>query len=465
MPAASEYNGTERRSPRQKPNSDSTLIPPHDSNAEESVLGAMLISRDSIESVIDTSLRMEHFYTRRNAEIFSIIQEQFGQGLLVDAVTVAERLARFYDTPVSELLDDLTGMQIATPSTQNAARYAQIVVEKHTLRKLIEAGGEITLLGYSRPDNVAKAVDEAERIAFGVSSEQRVDQATYLTDQLEPFIDHLEMLSESKGMIGTPTGYLDLDGLLRGLRPGALYVLGARPAMGKTSLGLGIASHVALKAQRPAYLVSLEMNAQEVTGRLVCAEASVDVSNLVSGKIQERDWAKITKAIDHLAGAPVWIDDNIEMTALQIRARARRLKSEHGDLGIVVIDYLQLMTGRTSAENRQIEVAEISRALKGLARDLDVPVLALSQLSRGVEMRNTKRPMLSDLRESGAIEQDADVVMFLYREDDNAMRPARVAEVSVAKNRHGPTGLVNLAWIPDYARFDNLSRHDYKEFR
>ncbi|NDH75362.1 MAG: replicative DNA helicase, partial [Actinobacteria bacterium] len=282
-------------------------------------------------------------------------------------------------------------------------------------------------------------------------------------DLLDATLDRLEQLYEAgEGVTGTPTGFLDLDELLSGLQPNALLIVGARPAMGKTAFALNIAAHAAVREQAPVLIFSLEMGHLELTQRMLCSEANVDAKNMRDGKLTEDDWTRISNGIGRLADAPMWIDDNPNLTIMEIRAKARRLKSQAGGLGLIIVDYLQLMSGRAGAENRQVEVSEISRGLKILARELECPVIGLSQLSRTLEMRQDKRPMLADLRESGAIEQDADVVMFLYR--DEVYNPGGesegMAEVIVAKHRSGPTGTINLGFVPRFTSFRNLTRRD-----
>ncbi len=435
-------------------------LPPHNLEAEESLLGAMLLSRDAIADAFEV-VSSEHFYRPAHGHIFDAITALYSAGEPVDPVTVAEELAR------ADLLDSLGGsarlvsLQAGTPATSSARRYATIVHEHSMLRQLITTANEIAEIGYGRPDDVVKAIDEAETRIYNVAQGRAADTLAPIADLLGPNLDRLEELYERGDAItGTPTGYLDLDSMLSGLQPNALIVVGARPAMGKTSFALGMAAHAALEAQRPVLLFSLEMSHLELTQRMLCSEARVDAKAVRDGQLSESDWSKIGQGVGRLAEAPVWIDDNPNTTVMEIRAKARRLKSKVGDLGMVVVDYLQLMTGRTSAENRQVEVAEISRGLKILAREIEAPVVALSQLSRGLEARQDKRPMLADLRESGSIEQDADVVMFIYRDEVyNAESPdVGTAEIIISKHRSGPTGTVRLAFLPHYTRFVNMAK-------
>ena len=435
-------------------------VPPHNLQAEESLLGAMLLSRDAI-AVASEILDADHFYKPAHGHIFEAITSLAAAGEPADPVTVADELAR------AGLLDAVGGppalvsLQAATPAISNAGRYAAIIEEHALLRRLIGVAGEIAEMSYGLPDDVAKTVDHAESLVFEVAQRRVTDSMAPIHDLLTTNLDRLESLYDRGDAItGLPTGFLDLDDLLSGLQPNALYVVGARPSMGKTALALGIASNAAIESGRPVLLFSLEMGQLELTQRLLCSEAKVDSRKIRNGSLSESDWSKIAHATGRLAEAPIWIDDNPNLTIMEIRSKARRLRSRLGDLGLVVVDYLQLMTGRSSAENRQVEVSEISRGLKILARELECPVVALSQLSRQLEMRADKRPMLADLRESGSIEQDADVVMFIYRDEvyspDSTDRGT--AEILVSKHRNGPTGVVRLAFLDHFTKFANMAR-------
>lgn len=435
-------------------------VPPHNLDAEESLLGAMLLSRTAID-VASESLSPDDFYKPAHGHIYDAITSLSSQGEPVDPVTVAEELRR------ADLLDAvggaavLIGLQAATPATSSAARYARIVEEHALLRGLIGVAGEIAELGYSLPDDVTKAVDDAERMMFQVAQHRQTDSMSRLHDMLNQTLDNLEALVErGEAITGTPTGFTDFDELTSGLQPNALVVVGARPGMGKTSFALGMAGHAALEAHRPVLFFSLEMSRLELTQRLLCSEARVDSTRVRNGRLTEDDWRRISHAIGRLGEANLWIDDNPNVTVMEIRSKARRLQSKVGQLGMIVVDYIQLMSGRAGAESRQVEVAEISRGLKILARELECPVVALAQLNRGLEQRADKRPMLSDLRESGSLEQDADVVTFLYRDEQyHADSPDRgTAEVLVAKHRAGPTGMVRLAFLDHYTKFANMAR-------
>lgn len=378
-------------------------VPPHNLQAEESLLGAMLLSRDAIAAALEVC-SPDDFYKPAYGHVFDAIATLYGQGEPADPVTVADELRR------AGLLDAIGGPAIltdlvaATPFTGNAAHYAHIVEEFALLRKLIGVGAEISELGYSVPDDVVAAIDSAEAMVFDIAQRRVTDTIADLKGLLGNTLDRLAALYErGEAITGTPTGYLDLDERLSGLQPSALTIVGARPGCGKTSFALGMAAHAAVEKRLPVLFFSLEMSHDEVTQRLLSAEASVEATKLRNGKLNDNDWKKISHAIGRLSEAPLWIDDNPNLTVMEMRAKARRLKSRLGGLSLIVVDYLQLMSGRRSAENRQVEVSEMSRSLKILARELEVPVVALSQLSRGLEMRADKRPMLADLRESGCM--------------------------------------------------------------
>ncbi len=435
-------------------------VQPHNLEAEESVLGAMLLSRDAIIDAVEV-LSPHEFYRPAHQHVFEAITGLYAAGEPADPVTVAEELDRNGMLEFVGGSGALVALQANTPSTSSAASYARIVHETATLRRLIGVAAEISDIGYSRPDDVRKAVDTAESKVYDVAQGRDRDSMSEIRNLLDDNLDRLEQLIEHGGAItGTPTGYTELDDLLSGLQPSALNVVGARPAMGKTSFALGMAATAAIEHDRPVLVFSLEMSRHELSLRMLCSEARVDSKVVRDGAPSESDWTKISNAVGRLADAPIWIDDSAELTLMEIRAKARRLKSRVGDLGLVIIDYLQLMTGRSGAESRQVEVSELSRGLKILARELEVPVVALSQLSRSLEQRVDKRPMLSDLRESGSIEQDADVVMFIYRDDVYNPESADMgtAEIIVAKNRSGPTSIVRLAFLPHYTRFANMAR-------
>jgi replicative DNA helicase len=438
-------------------------VPPHDLDAEESLLGAMLLSSDAVVAAIEVCSASD-FYKPAHGLIFTAIVSLFEAGEPVDAVTVADELRR---SGGIDLIGDptvLISLQANTPSLANAAHYARIVEEHALLRRLISVAGELAELGYSVPEDVTAAVDQAERMVFDLAERRMTDSVESLRNLIGPSLDRIEELSHRSSRItGVATGYSALDDILAGLQPQTLTIVGARPAMGKTSFALGMLAHVGGVLRRPALLFSLEMGHLELTQRLLASEARVDAQRMRTGQaLHDAEWAKVGAAVSRLSESTIFIDENPYLTVMDIRARSRRLKKSEGDLGIVIIDYLQLMTGRNSAENRQVEVAEISRGLKILARELECPVVALSQLSRGLEARQDKRPMLSDLRESGSLEQDADVVLFIYREEvydpETPIDRRGLAEIIVAKHRNGPTGAAHLVFLNQYARFDNLQQ-------
>ena len=451
MPDSSTPRGARRPDQR---------VPPHNLQAEESVLGALLLSREAIGQVSELGLVPADFYRPAHQHIYDAIRSLYSAGAPVDPVTVSDELRR------AGLLDEVGGstnlheLQNSTPSISSAAHYAKIVQDTAMLRRLIHAASDIAEIAYTEPDDVAKAIDEAESKVFQIAEQRVADSTRPLDELLSDAMDKLqETFDRGDTITGVPTGYTDLDELLSGLQPSALYIVGARPAMGKTAFGLGIASHVAQHAHKPVLVFSLEMGHLELTQRILSSEARVDSTKIRTGRLAEADWAKIGKAIGRLE-VPLYLDDNPRVTVMEIRAKARRIKARYGGLALIVVDYIQLMSGGDRAENRQLEVSEISRNLKILARELEVPIIALSQLSRQLESRGDKRPMLQDLRESGSLEQDADVVMFLYR--DEVYNPESAdkgsAEVIVAKHRSGPIGTRRLVFLNQFTRFDNAFR-------
>ena len=434
-------------------------VPPHNLEAEESLLGAMLLSSSAIADSMSV-VSVEQFYRPAHAHVFEAIAALYATGDPVDAVTVAVELERAGVADTIGGLEGLHRLQMATPASSNASKYASIVRGHYMLRRLITVAGEIAELGYSQPSDIIAAIDDAENMVFQIADDQNPESMTKLDDLLKDTLNHLVKRYESdRGVVGTPTGFFDLDEKLSGLQPSALIIVGARPAMGKTSFILNIAAHASIRESRPVLVFSLEMGHLEISQRILSSETRIDSKAMLAGQLKENDWVNISATIDRLAEVPLWVDDNPNPSIMDIRAKARRLKSSVGELGLVVVDYLQLMTGRSRAESRQVEVAEISRGLKILARELKCPVVGVSQLSRNLESRQDKRPMLSDLRESGSIEQDADVVLFLYR--DEVYNPGdqmteNLAEVIIAKHRNGPVGTINLNFMPRFTLFRNL---------
>jgi replicative DNA helicase len=452
--------GTDRSDQGANSSRSAGRVPPHNLQAEESVLGALMLSRDAIGVVGEAGLRVRDFYSPAHQHIFDSVRALYSSSGPVDVVTVADELRR------NGLLEELGGierlneLQNATPSVSGAEHYAKIVMDTALLRRLIHTAGEITDIAFGEPDDVVKAVDLAETKMFEVAEDRVVDSTREIQELLNETMDQLEENYERGDTItGAATGYDDLDELLSGLQPSTLNIVGARPAMGKTAFGLGMATHVAKHSAKPVLFFSLEMGHAELTQRILSSEAKVDSTKLRTGKLSESDWSKIGLAVGRLE-VPLYLDDNPRVTVMEIRAKARRLKALQGGLSLIVIDYLQLMGGDGNSENRQLEVSEISRSLKILARELEVPIVALSQLSRNLESRSDKRPMLADLRESGSLEQDADVVMFLYRDEVyNMESPDKgSAEVIVSKHRSGPIGTKRLVFLGQYTRFDNAAR-------
>ena len=435
-------------------------VPPHNLDAEASLLGAMLLSREAIGIAIERGVRPDEFYKPAHRHIFDAIRSLNTSGEAVDPVTVADTLRKAGLLDTVGGMDALLSIQNAVPAVTSTEQYARIVHDTARLRRLIGAASEIAELAYSEPDDIEKALNDAESRVFSVSESQVGDNAEKVQILLGQALEKLEERAEKGDAItGVPTGFADLDRILLGLQPGTLNIVGARPAMGKSAFALNIAVHAAQATNQPVLFFSLEMGKAELTQRILASEASVDGNVLRIGRPSEDDWSKIGRAVARL-DVPLIIDDSAGTTVGQIRAKARRTYSREGGLALIVIDYLQLMGGDGRPENRQLEVSDISRKLKLLAREFNVPVLALSQLSRQLEQRTDKHPTLSDLRESGALEQDADVVMFLYRGEIYEADPnlKGLAEVNVSKHRAGPLGQARLVWQANFTRFDNMAR-------
>jgi replicative DNA helicase len=436
-------------------------IPPQNLEAEQSLLGSLLIDKNAITKIADMVNEID-FYDDKHGIIYSTILELYEKHQPIDILNVANRLNEKNKLKLIGGRTYLVGLTNTVPSSSHVVSYSEIVSKKATLRRLISASADISEMAYKEDEDAAKLLDEAEQKLFGVSQQHLKQNFIPIKDILDNAFDRIDELQNNKGQLrGVPTGFLALDKKLAGLQKSDLVILAARPSIGKTSLALDIARSVA-KHKVPVGLFSLEMSKEQLVDRLICAEADVDLWKLRTGQLSTReeddDFARINYAMGVLAETEIYIDDSAASNIMDIRTKARRLKMEH-DLGLVVIDYLQLMEGRRN-DNRVQEIAEISRALKGLARELDVPVLALSQLSRGVESRTPPIPKLADLRESGSIEQDADVVMFIYREDYYKKDSARpnVAEIHIAKHRNGPTGVVDLYFEANKASFRNLDK-------
>jgi replicative DNA helicase len=433
-------------------------VPPSAIEVEESLIGAMLLSQEAVSIAYET-VQPEDFYRPLHGQIFGSIIALANAGEPVDYVTVQAKLQERGAVAVE--LAVLSSLQMNTPSAANAQHYADVVREKAQQRRLIAVAGEIVDDAYVATDDVVGLIDEAERKINQIGDQSRIDSVSPLQRLLLNEADILEQRGETRGQFnGLETGYKSVDVILQGLQPNSLTIVGARPAMGKTAFGLGIAVHVGAIVQRPALYFSLEMSRQELAERILASNAGIDSSKLRTGDLSDGDWIRAHEAFGFLQSAKVFIDDNPALTVMDVRARARRIKQQNGDLGVVIIDYLQLMSSRGRAENRQVEVSEMSRSLKILARELSCPIIALSQLSRKLEERGDTRPMMSDLRESGALEQDADVVLFLYRPEQYGEVPndkKSDAEIIVGKNRNGPTRTAYLTWRGEFARFDNVS--------
>jgi len=438
-------------------------VPPQNLEAEESVLGAMMLSPGAIGAVSE-ALDASDFYRESHAIIYRAALALYAKGEPVDAITLVDELEERSELEESGGRVRIHELAALVPASANAGHYARIVREMATLRGLIRAGGEISRLGWERPGETTDLVDRAEQVVFDLSQARVTSEFSHIEELLKDSFERITALYEAGADVtGTPSGFRDLDRLTSGFQPGNLIIVAARPSMGKSGLGLCMAANLAVRAEVPTALFTLEMSKAEVTQRLMCSEAKVESQRLRTGKLGADDWPRLTAACDRLAKAPIYVDDQGSITMMEIRSKARRLKSREPSLGLIVVDYLQLMTSGSNVESRVQEVSQISRALKVLARDLDVPILAMSQLSRAVEQRHDKRPILSDLRESGSIEQDADLVMFLYRDEyyNDESDDKGLAEVILAKHRNGPVGMQKLAFFNRFAKFADLAQqHD-----
>ncbi len=440
-------------------------LPPYNLEAEQGVLGACLKSGEALPKSLEV-LTEEDFYKSNNKKIFIVMRELFEANEPIDVLVLAEKLRKKNELEAVGGMDYLDYLEDFVPTSSAVVHHAKIVREKKILRDLIETGTEIVATSYGDSEEVDIILDRAEQSIFQIS-EKRSKRNFYSIKEVvkENFIA-IEKLFESPGMVtGVESGFTDLDHLTSGFQPSDLIILAARPSMGKTSFALDIARFAALHGKVSTAIFSLEMSKEQLGQRMLCADARINSSKLRTGYIARNDWPKLTASAGRLSDAKMFIDDSPALSVLDVRARARRLAAEQG-LGFIIIDYLQLMHGRNSTESRQLEVSEISRGLKALAKEINVPILALSQLSRAVESRTDKRPMLSDLRESGSIEQDADVVAFIYR--DEVYNPegdqGGIAEILIRKQRNGPIGEVKLHFEREYTRFYNFSGQDAASF-
>jgi len=438
----------------------SALVPPQNLEAEESVLGAMLLSPAAVGTVSEI-LSASDFYRESHAKIYRAALALWSKGEPVDAITLANELDERGELEGVGGQARVAELAALVPSTSNVEHYARIVKEMATLRGLVRAGQEIARLGQDRPGEVTDLVDRAEQIVFELAQQRVTSDFSHIEQLLKESFERITQLYEAGSEItGVPSGFRELDLLTSGFQPGNLVILAARPSMGKSALGLCIAANLGVRHGIPVALFTLEMSKAEVTQRMMCSEAKVESQRLRTGRLAPEDWPRLTAACDRLMKAPIYVDDTGSTTIMELRSKARRLKSREPSLGLIIVDYLQLMTSGATAENRVQEVSQISRALKVLARDLDVPIIAMSQLSRAVEQRHDKRPILSDLRESGSLEQDSDLVFFVYRDEyylGEESDQQGIAEVILAKHRNGPTGTIKLSFLRRYAKFADLA--------
>lgn len=441
-------------------------VPPHSLEAEQAVLGGLMLDNRAWEQVADL-LSEEDFYRRDHRLLFRAIKQLAEDSQPIDVVTLSESLRE------QELLEDAGGMAYLgalardTPSAANIRAYADIVRERSVLRQLIQAGTEIVSTGFAPEGREsAELLDHAESLIFQIAEQSGRHQEGFISvkDILPDVIDRIDHLYQQESSItGLPTGWTDFDNMTSGLQNGDMVIVAARPSMGKTSLAMNIAEEVAMKGQQPVAVFSMEMPAEQLTLRMLSSLGRIEMQRIRTGKLQDEDWPRLTSALTLLSNAKLFIDDSAGLSPTEMRARARRLKREHG-LGLIVVDYLQLMQVPGFKENRTAEISEISRSLKGMAKELDVPVIALSQLNRSLEQRPNKRPVMSDLRESGAIEQDADLIVFIYRDEVyNEDSPEKgVAEIIIGKQRNGPIGSIKLTFLGKYTRFENFVTDVYQ---
>ena len=435
-------------------------VPPHDLEAEQAIIGSMLTDKDAVISAIEV-LKEQDFYREDNKAIYSAILNLYNRSEPIDIITVKSELESMGKFEQVGGLEYLAELPEKVPTTANAMKYIKIVEEKSTLRSLIKTANEIIELGYNPTEEVEEIMEGAEKKIFNIMQAKNTKGYTPIKDVLVDSFTQLEELYNRKQHItGVPSGFTELDYRTAGFHGSELILIAARPAMGKTAFVLNIATNASVKAKVPVAVFSLEMSKEQLVNRILCSEAMVDSNKVRTGKLEENDWTKLAGAIGPLSEAEIYIDDTPGINIMEIRAKCRKLKLEK-NIGMVVIDYLQLIQGSGKrGGSREQEISEISRSLKILAKELNVPVIALSQLSRAAEQRPDHRPMLSDLRESGAIEQDADIVMFLYRDDyyNQDSEKKDIAEVIIAKHRGGSTGTVELLWLGSYTKFVNLER-------
>ena len=436
--------------------------PPQDLQAEQSVLGGMLLSKDAIADVVEV-LRSADFYRPAHQILYDTVLDLYGRGEPADPVTVSAELTRTGTLMRVGGTPYLHTLISSVPTAANAGFYAEIVAERATLRRLVEAGTRIVQLGYGAASgqggDVDEVVDRAQAEIYDVTERRTSEDYVRLEQLLQGTMDEIDAISSRGGAsIGVPTGFSELDQITNGLHPGQMIIVAARPAIGKSTLALDFSRACSIRHGMTSVIFSLEMSRSEITMRLLSAEAKVPLHHMRSGHMSDDDWARLARRMGEVADAPLYIDDSPNLTMMEIRAKARRLRQRH-DLRLVVVDYMQLMTSGKRVESRQVEVSEFSRSLKLLAKELEVPVVAISQLNRGPEQRTDKKPMLSDLRESGSLEQDADMVILLHREDAYERESPRAGEADLilAKHRNGPTGLVTVAFQGHYSRFVDMA--------
>lgn len=436
---------------------DAQRVPPNDTQAEKAVLSCMLFDNEAVLIAFE-SITGDDFYYPNNGAIFNAMIELFQRSIPVDAVTLKNKLEE------KALLEQIGGMEYLASladgyyTSANIKHYVKIIEEKSILRKLIKASTEICTKGYAANEPVDVILDQAEKAIFTISQGRNSSEFAHIHDILVSAVNKIEEIYLSKEKItGLPTGFIDFDTKTAGLQPSDLILIAARPSMGKTAFALNIAQNVSVRNNKSTAIFSLEMSKEQLVNRLLCSEAMIDSQKFRTGDLSDNDWTKIVEALEPLSKSQIYIDDTPGITANEIRAKCRRLKLEKG-LDLIMIDYLQLMSGSSKSGSRQEEISEISRSLKSVAREMQAPVIALSQLSRACETRHDHRPMLSDLRESGAIEQDADVVAFLYRDEyyNPETEKKNQAEVIIAKQRNGPTGTVELTWLSQFTKFASM---------
>ena len=438
-------------------------VMPHSIEAEQSVVGAMLMDKDAILTASEL-ISGQDFYQSAYGVIFDSMVELFNEGRPVDLVTLQDRLKEKDVPPEISSLEFVRGLVTAVPTSANVKYYAEIVADKSMMRRLIKLNDELSNICYAGNEPLPAILEKTEKSVFELLQKRNLGEYTPIRQVVLNALDRIERAAKNKGNVtGIPTGFNDLDYKLSGLQPSDLVLVAARPSMGKTAFVLNIAQYVAFKKEKGVAIFSLEMSKEQLVNRLFSLESQVDSQAIRTGNLKDSDWEKLIEGAGIIGKSNLIIDDTPGISVSELRSKCRKYKLEH-DIQLVIIDYLQLMTGSVGrhSESRQQEISEISRSLKALARELNVPVVALSQLSRAVEGRPDKRPMLSDLRESGAIEQDADVVMFIYRDEyyNKDTEYKKQAEIIIAKQRNGPVGTVHLAWLADYTKFANLSRQE-----